>query len=289
MNVTEAKSFSDDHYSNVFVVLFLRVRMKAVQDYWKNVLLFICLATLCITSPVLIHRRIHGHFGIGFHGLCLLFLGMLPFLAILTLHRFSQIKLWWCLSSTVSLLLSTCLVVYYLSSNGLWCLQHPSVTRELCEKLVQFASFAAHSNVTLWWLTMGDLLAVHRGRDMPLPWEHDIDVCITPDQFPVFEKALRSSDGHFEPAPKIIKAGHWYLPIDMARLGLTKRDGEGVNVDIWTCPYLYGNITRVLYCNGLMNVPASFEDRHTILTKHYKNYTEVRYAHHNFMCRIWNG
>lgn len=247
-----------------------------------------CLGTLCmIAISVLIHRGIHGKYGIGIHGLSIIFLGFLPFFAVFVVR--SQIKFWWCPSITASLLLSTCLVLYYLSSNGLWCAQHPNVTRELCAKLVEFASFAASSNVTLWWLTLGDLLAVERGRDTPIPWEHDVDVCITPEQFPMFEKALRSSVGRFQPEAVSLKAGHWYLPIDIPKLGLTTREAEGVNVDIWTCPQLSGNITRVLYCNGLMNVPGSLEDRHTILTEHYGNYSEVKYAHHNTMCRIWNG
>ncbi|XP_078383522.1 uncharacterized protein LOC144666042 [Oculina patagonica] len=264
--------------------------MKELQEYWKHALLFTCFGTLCIVIPILIHRGIHGHFGIGFHGITILFLGLLPFFVILILRQ-RQIKLWWCPSNAVSLLLSACLVLYYLSSNGLWCAQHPSVTHELCAKLLQFASFAASSNVTSWWLTMGDLLAVHRGLDMPIHWEHDIDICITPGQFPLFEEALKSNVGHFKPEAESItgKKPHWYLPIDMAKLGLSNRDGEGVNVDIWTCPQLTGNITRVLYCNGLMNVPSSLEDRNTILTNHYGNYSEVKYAHHNLMCRIWNA
>lgn len=265
-----------------------KLRMKALQDYWKHALFLGCLGTLCIAISVLIHRGIHGRYGIGFHGLSLVCLGLLP-LVVLFVLRQRQVTLWWCPSSTVSLLLSTCLVLYYLTSNGLWCAQHPNVTQELCAKLVQFASFATSSNVTSWWLTLGDLLAVQRGRDMPIPWEHDIDVCITADQFPAFEEALRSHTGHFQPEAECLKQGHWYLPIDMLKHGLTTREAEGVNVDIWTCPQLSGNITRVLYCNGLINVPGSLEDRHAILTKHYGNYFIVKYAHHDVMCRIWNG
>ena len=263
--------------------------MKALQDYWKHTLFLGCLGTLCIAISVLIHRGIHGTYGIGFHGLILICLGLLPFVVLFVLRQ-RQVKLWWCLSSSVSLLLSTCLVLYYLSFNGLWCAQHPNVTQELCAKLVRFASFATSSNVTSWWLTLGDLLAVQRGRDMPIPWEHDIDVCITADQFPVFEEALRSHAGHFQPEAECLEqAKHWYLPIDMLKHGLTIREAEGVNVDIWTCPQLSGNITHALYCNGLMNVPGSLEDRHAILTKHYGNYSVVKYAHHDLMCRIWNG
>ena len=287
MYKNETQKFDHRGTLTFYLFFFLRIRMKVLQDYWKQALLFICFGTFCVVIPILIHRGIHGHFGIGFHGISILFLGLLPFFAVLILRQ-SQIKLWWCPSNAVSLLLSTCLVLYYLSSNGLWCVQHPSVAPELCAKLVQFASFAASWNVTMWWLTLGDLLAVQRGRNMPIPWEHDIDVCIAAEQFPVFAEALKSSVGHFKPEAEMLKAGHWYLPVDMAKLGLTKRDAEGVTVDIWTCPQLSGNITRVWYCNGFMNVPGSLEDRHIILTDHYGNYSEVTYVHHNLMCRIWN-
>lgn len=117
---------------------------------------------------ILIHRGIHGKFGVGIHGLSVVFLGSLPFFALFVL-RLSQLKLRWCPSLAIAQSLSICLVVYYLSSNGLWCAQHPHVTRALCAKLVQFKSFAASSKITFWWLTLGDLLAVHRGRVRPIP------------------------------------------------------------------------------------------------------------------------
>lgn len=157
------------------------------------------------------------------------------------------------------------------------------------QKLVQFKSFAASSKITFWWLTLGDLLAVHRGRVRPIPWEHDVDICITPEQYPLFEKALRSNASYFQPKAEFLESGHCYLPIDMAKLGLTTREAEGVNVDIWTCPQLSGSIKRVLYCNDFMNVPGSLPERHAILSKHYGNYSTVKYAHHATMCRIWNG
>ena len=239
---------------------------------------------------VLIHRGIHGKFGVGIHGLSVVFLGSLPFFALFVL-RLSQLKLRWCPSLAIAQSLSICLVVYYLSSNGLWCAQHPDVTRALCAKLVQFKSFAASSKITFWWLTLGDLLAVHRGRVRPIPWEHDVDICITPEQYPLFEKALRSNASYFQPKAECLESGHCYLPIDMAKLGLTTREAEGVNVDIWTCPQLSGSIKRVLYCNDFndFNVPGSLPERHAILSKHYGNYSAVKYAHHATMCRIWNG
>jgi hypothetical protein len=55
-------------------------------------------------------------------------------------------------------------------------------------------------------------------------WEHDIDICITPKEFPrVFEKALASRAGYFVPKSIHYGKGHWYtvyIPIDMAKLGL---------------------------------------------------------------------
>jgi hypothetical protein len=106
-----------------------------------------------------------------------------------------------------------------------------------------------------------------RGRAMPMVWEHDIDICITPEEFPRFEKALASRTGYSEPKPIHYGKGHWYIPIDMAKLGLRAREAEGVNIDVWTCPKSFkGNITRVLYCNGYVNVPGSALDRHMSLT-----------------------
>ena len=254
----------------------------------KSALILLSFGTLCLVITVLIHRGIHGKFGVGIHGLSVVFLGSLPFFALFVL-RLSQLKLRWCPSLAIAQSLSICLFIYYLSSNGLWCAQHPHVTRALCAKLVQFKSFAASSNVTFWWLTLGDLLAVHRGRVRPIPWEHDVDICITPEQYPLFEKALRSNASYFQPKAECLQSGHCYLPIDMAKLGLTTREAEGVNVDIWTCPQLSGSIKGVFYCNDFMNVPGFLPERHAILSKHYGNYSSVKYAHHATMCRIWNG
>ena len=133
---------------------------------------------------------------------------------------------------------------------------------------------------------MGDLLAIQRGRAMPMVWEHDTNICITPEEFPRFEKAL---------AWDILKPihygrGHRYIPIDMAKLGLRAREAEGVNIDVWTCPKSFkGNITRVLYCNGYVNVPGPALDRHVLLTKEYGDCSVVTYEHHSNMCRFWNG
>ena len=130
--------------------------------------------------------------------------------------------------------------------------------------------------IPAWWMTLGDLLAIQRGRAMPMVWEHDIDICITPEEFPRFEKALTSRTGYFEPKRIHYGKGHWYIPIDMAKLGLRAREAEGVNIDVWRCPKSFkGNITRVLYCNGYVNVPGSALDRHMLLTKEYGDYCLV--------------
>jgi hypothetical protein len=58
---------------------------------------------------------------------------------------------------------------------------------------------------------------------MPMVWEHDIDICITPEEFPRFEKAVAFRVGYFEPKPIHNGRTHWYIPIDMIKLGLEKR------------------------------------------------------------------
>jgi len=171
-------------------------------------------------------------------------------------------------------------------------MQHPKIIPAMCEKLNLFADFAKSSNLTAWWLTMGDLLAIVRGHDMPLPWEHDIDVCITSDQYSIFLNALNTKPRIFQTIPEFQKEGHWYLPINMAKLGLlntAKRTAEGVSVDVWTCPKLSGNITQVQYCNGVMNIPESKTERHSLLKQFYGEYSVVKYAHHSWMCNIWAG
>ena len=71
----------------------------------------------------------------------------------------------------------------------------------------------------------------------------------------------------------------------MAKLGLRAREEEGVNIDVWTCPKSFkGNITRLLYCNGYVNVPGSALDRHMLLTKEYGDYSVVTHEHHSSMC-----
>jgi hypothetical protein len=256
---------------------------------WKAILLLVLSFPFLLTIPLLIHRGLHGEYGFDGQSFGILIIGMLPFMCVFIL-RGSPVKLpvsGLCILATI---FATGLILYYLSRSGLWCAQHPSVTREMCAKLNQFALFATTSNLHSWWLTLGDLLAIQRGRSMPMAWEHDIDICITPEEFPRFEKALESRAGYFEPKPIQYEKGHWYIPIDMAKLGLRPRDAEGVNIDIWTCPKSFkGNISRVLYCNGEMNVPGSVLDRHLLLTKEYGDYSVVTYEHHSSMCRLWNG
>ena len=263
--------------------------MEGKFNYSKYISILLISPTILLGIPLIIHRGLHGEYGFDIHGFSILVLGSIPFIGVYLL-RGSYFKLSFFALCLLAVLLSTGVVLYYLSSHGLWCAQHPNVTREMCAKLKQFALFASSANVRSWWLTLGDLLAVQRGRAMPMAWEHDIDVCIDPEEFPLFEKALASRAGFFDPKAFRLGKSHWYLPVDMEKLGLRARDAEGVNIDIWKCERTFqGNISRVVYCDGWMNVPGSWEDRHALLTKEYGDYSVVTYEHHDTMCRIWNG
>lgn len=247
---------------------------------------------------ILIHRGLHGYYGLGIHGFNISLLFLIPsFLVLIKTQRGTggikprTIFLHW-RTHFIALLLSLLAVVYYLSTNGLWCAQHPSITKAMCKKLRKFSKFARSNGVKEWWLTMGDLLAVQRGLDQPLFWEHDIDICITSGQFIALKEALKSNPDFFHPKAEYIKSDHLYLPIDIAKLRLlstTKRTAEGVNLDIWTCPRLVSNITRVSYCGGFMNVPMSELERRALLKEYYGDYSVVKYSHHAWMCNIWTG
>ena len=274
-----------------FLAVISRVpsTMDCKFNHWKFILILLLLLPFVLGIPLLINRGLHGEYVYGVHGISILIIGMLPFLCLF-FFRSGQIKFPFSGLFIFAAILATGLILYYLSSNGLWCAQHPSVTREMCAKLKQFALFASTSNLRSWWLTLGDLLAIQRGRNMPMPWEHDVDVCITPEEYPRFEEALASRAEFFEPKPIHYEKGHWYLPIDLKKLGLRAREAEGVFIDVWTCPKKFkSNFSRVLYCNGYVNVPESTLDRHELLTKEYGDYSVVTYEHHDRMCRIWNG
>jgi hypothetical protein len=104
---------------------------------------------------MLIHRGLHGDYVFDVHGFSLLTIGIIPFICVFLL-RGNQFRLpvsGLCVLATV---LATGMVLYYLSSNGLWCAQHPSVTREMCAKLRRFALFVSTSNFHSWWLTLGE-------------------------------------------------------------------------------------------------------------------------------------
>ena len=62
-------------------------------------------------------------------------------------------------------------------------------------------------------MTLGELLSIQRGRAVPMVWEHDIDICITPEKFPRFEKAVTSRVVHFEPEPIHYGKGQLYTTI----------------------------------------------------------------------------
>lgn len=263
--------------------------MKEKLNYVKFILIALLSIPFLFGIPLLIHRGLHGEYGFDSQCLSITLIAVIPFIFVFFL-RDVQLKLRVPGQFVLAAIISIGTVLYYLSRNGLWCAQHPSVTREMCAKLKTFASFASSYDCNSWWLTRGDLLAIQRGRVMPLAWEHDIDVCITPEEFPQFEETLASHARYFEPEPVRHGEGHWYIPVDMKKLGLRARDAEEVMIDVWTCPKAFqGNITQTLYCNGYMNIPESPADRHELLTKEYGDYSIVKYEHHARMCRLWNG
>ena len=263
--------------------------MEGKSCPWKHIFFVSISLPFLLGIPLLIHRGLYGEYGFDVHGFSVLVIGLIPFVCLFIL-RGIRLKLPASGLLIVGTVLAIAMILFYLSRNGLWCAQHPSVTREMCAKLNQFALFASTSNLHSWWLTLGDLLAIQRGRAMPMPWEHDIDICISREEFPHFEKALASRVGFFQPEPIHYENNHWYIPIDMKRLGLKAREAEGVNIDIWICSKSFkGNISRVAYCNGFMNVPELINDRHVLLTKTYGDYSAVQYEHHDNMCRLWNG
>jgi hypothetical protein len=81
-------------------------------------------------------------------------------------------------------------------------------------------------------MTLGDLLTIQRGRTVAMVWEHDIDICITPEKFPRFEKALASRVVHFEPKPVNYGKGHWYTTISIM---LSMRKAEKSNTTAKGC------------------------------------------------------
>jgi hypothetical protein len=264
--------------------------MKDKHISWKCTLaVLLLLPFFLLGTSLLIHRSIYGEYGFGVHALIVLIIGLALFILVFSFLVYQFRLPVWCVCILAGVF-ALGAMLYYLSSNGLWCAQHSSVTREMCAKLKEFALFASTANLHSWWLTLGDLLAIQRGRATPLAWGHDIDICITPEEFPRFEKALFSRGGYFEPNPVLYGNGHWYIPIDMAKLGLRAREAEGVNIHVWACSKTFkGNISRVLYCEGYMNVPGSASDRHMLLTTEYGDYSVVKYEHHENMCRLWNG
>ena len=151
--------------------------------YWIFILLLLLLLPFMLGIPMLMHPGLHGEYGFDVHGFSILTIGIIPFICVFLL-RGNQFRLSLSGLCVLGTVLATGMVLYYLSSNGLWCAQHPSVTRKMCAKLKQFALFASTSNLHSWWMTLGDLLAIQRGRAMPMVWEHDIDICITPEEFP---------------------------------------------------------------------------------------------------------
>lgn len=262
--------------------------MKGKKFIISTLAAVILLFLFLIGIPLLVHRWLHGKYGFDAHGfniVIIISVGIV-FLAMQSCQR----KVPQLLLAVFTIIMVATTVLLYLSFNALWCAQHPSVTKAMCAKLRKFASFAADENIESWWLTLGDMLAIQRGHTMPMAWEHDIDICITQEEVLRFKKALESRETFFKPKAIHYETNHWYIPIDMEKLGLQARDAEGVNIDVWTCAKTFsGNISQVLYCDGYMNVPRSTEERHILLTKEYGDYSVVKYDHHQTLCKLWNG
>jgi hypothetical protein len=123
----------------------------------SNVFLRPCVITVSAwhSNVKLIHRGLHGEYGFDVHGLSILTIRIIPFICVflLTGNQFRLPLSGLCVLATV---LANGTVLYYLSSNGLWCAQHPSLTREMCVKLRRFALFVSTSNFPSWWMTLGD-------------------------------------------------------------------------------------------------------------------------------------
>ena len=98
--------------------------------------------------------------------------------------------------------------------------------------------------------------------------------------------------GYFQPEPVMLGQNHVNFPISLEGYGLlstAQRTAEHAILDIWQCPRLAGHITRVPYCDGLMNVPESNLEKSALLHKFYGDYSVVRYEHHAWMCNLWTG
>jgi len=72
-----------------------------------------------------------------------------------------------------------CLTMYnWLSSNSLWCCLHPEAQLRVCDVAYQVSELLNSHNVSCW-LCFGSLLAVERENGYHVPWEHDVDLCIS--------------------------------------------------------------------------------------------------------------
>jgi hypothetical protein len=124
--------------------------------------------------------------------------------------------LWFGLQFVITLIA----IMYTASSRSLWCCVQPPVRALLCDTLSDVVdAFKAH-DITAW-ICMGSLLAAQRDRGQPLPWEHDLDLCILEQHV---NKALDVLNRmHDAPHGMILPNGQQLKKIDFQYLPATRR------------------------------------------------------------------
>ena len=243
-------------------------------------------------SITLIERSLFGEFQFGLEGAIVTVLIYFPPLAVTLLLYLKRVKVkvvkiaLMLLSIGFSLFIS----VMYLSNRGLWCTHRIELHNTLCTKACSVSTLLRRNNIT-FWLTRGDLLAIHRGRRMPITWEHDIDICILDTQF---KSKLTPAIKHLTPYLYWIDENHVYFTINAS---FVPRDGEPVAVDTWACqpfmPLNNGNLPEdalinVDYCGCQLPVPRSKSVQKNLLTVYYgADYDIVKFEHRSLPCMLW--
>ncbi|EDO45039.1 predicted protein [Nematostella vectensis] len=189
---------------------------------------------------------------------------------------------------------SLAMCVFYLSWRGLWCTYHKQHHRKLCQAACDIQKTLTIKHIPIW-ITLGDLLASHRNRTMPFAWEHDLDFCVSRDNFQT-DFTSEVHRGVFRTFATWIKPNHVYFE----PLRIRQRHAEGLLIDVWECdPQFYGatpeeirnglngSFIMVPYC-GCMFAAPKVEHRDRIFRKFYgENYHVQKFAHHSWQCKIW--